>query len=158
MNTIELKVKRVCDEATLPFYAHESDAGMDLKAVSVEYNDEMDCYIYHTGLAFKIPDGYMGLLYPRSSNRKTNAYLTNGTGVVDSGYTGEVLLCYKLRDCSKFIRNDDGTLAVNDLAPYKVGDKIGQLIVMPYPKVKIIEVGELEKTDRGDNGFGSSGN
>lgn len=81
---MEVKIKRLCDEASIPQYAHATDAGMDLVATSYEYNDENHCHIYGTGIAVEIPEGYVGLLYPRSSNRKTESYLTNHVGVVDS--------------------------------------------------------------------------
>lgn len=151
METLKVKIKKLVPEASIPTYANPGDAGLDFKAVSYDYNHVTDCHIYGTGIAVEIPEGYVGLLFPRSSNRKTNAYMCNHVGVVDSGYRGEVMLSFKNRD-----RSPEGSIPQLD-KPYKIGDKIGQLIIMPYPKIEFEEVEELNKTVRGDKGHGSSG-
>lgn len=143
---MEVKVKLLNEKAVIPKYAKEGDAGMDLTAVSMEYNQGMDAYIYGTGIALEIPKGYVGLIFPRSSNRKTDAYLTNHVGVIDSGYRGEVMLTFK--DRTEMCRE----------VPYKVGDRIGQIIILPYPKIDFIESVELSETERGEGGHGSTGN
>ncbi len=148
---MEVKIKRLCDEASIPQYAHATDAGMDLVATSYEYNEEFHGHVYGTGIAVEIPEGYVGLLYPRSSNRKTESYLTNHVGVVDSGYRGEIMLSFKTRD---FKEGEIQQL----YKPYEIGDKIAQLIIMPYPKVEFTEVAELSSSDRGEGGHGSTGN
>lgn len=142
-----VKFKKLNDEAVIPSYAKEGDAGLDLTAVSLEYDATLDAYVYHTGLAMEIPKGYVGLVYPRSSNRKTDAYMTNHVGVIDSGYRGEVLVTFKNRDNS---RN-----AINP--PYVSGERVAQMIVMDYPMINPIETTELSETDRGTNGHGSTG-
>lgn len=145
---MKVKVKKLVDSAVIPSYAHPGeDAGLDLTAVSISYNKQYDYYEYHTGLAFEIPKGYVGLIYPRSSNRKTDCYLTNSTGVIDCGYRGEVLVCFKDRSMSHAIQ-----------PPYNVGDRIAQLIIMPYPQIELVESKELSETSRGEAGHGSSGN
>lgn len=146
-NALVVKFKKLKDEAIIPSYAKDGDAGLDLTAVSFEYDEKLDAYVYHTGLAMEIPKGYVGLLYPRSSNRKTDAYMTNHVGVVDSGYRGEVLVTFKNRDNS---RN-----AINP--PYVSGERIAQLIIMTYPMVDIVEAEELSETERGTDGHGSTG-
>ena len=147
---MEVKIKRLVEDAVIPSYAHDSDAGLDLVATSYEYKDDIHCHVYGTGLAVEIPEGYVGLLFPRSSNRKTESYLTNHVGVVDSGYRGEIMLSFKTRDYKE--------VAIQQLyKPYEVGDKVAQLIIMPYPKIKFIEVDELSNSDRGENGHGSTG-
>lgn len=147
---MEVKIKRLVEDAVIPSYAHDSDAGLDLVATSYEYKDDIHCHVYGTGLAVEIPEGYVGLLFPRSSNRKTESYLTNHVGVVDSGYRGEIMLSFKTRDYKE--------VAIQQLyKPYEVGDKVAQLIIMPYPKIKFIEVDELSDSDRGENGHGSTG-
>lgn len=147
---MEVKIKRLVQEAVIPSYAHATDAGLDLVATSYEYKDDIHCHVYGTGLALEIPEGYVGLIFPRSSNRKTEAYLTNHVGVVDSGYRGEVMLSFKTRDYN--------VGQIQQLfKPYEVGDKIGQLIIMPYPKIKFVEADKLSDSDRGENGHGSSG-
>ena len=81
---MEVKIKKLNENAVIPQYAHPSDAGLDLVATSYEYKEDIDCHVYGTGLAVEIPEGYVGLIYPRSSNRKTDAYMCNHVGVIDS--------------------------------------------------------------------------
>jgi dUTP pyrophosphatase len=154
MPMLGVRFKRLHPAAQLPEYAKPGDAGMDLMAVGYEYDRHADYYVYHTGLAVEIPKGYVGLLFPRSSNRKTDAYLTNHVGVIDSGYRGEILACFKNRD-SWSVLNECG---FNHDIPYNIGDKIVQLIIMPYPKIHPIWADNLTETERGDQGYGSTGN
>lgn len=145
---MEVKLKKLVEEAVIPTYAKPGDAGMDLTATSVEFDASNDNYIYHTGIAIEIPEGYVGLVFPRSSNRKTNAYMTNHVGVIDSGYRGEIMLTYKNR-------NSNNTFADK---PYSAGDRVGQIIILPYPEILFVEVTELSETERGEGGHGSTGN
>lgn len=147
---MKVKIKKLNKLAVIPTYAKEGDAGMDLTAIGVEYDKDIDCEIYHTGIAVEIPKGYVGLIFPRSSNRKTNAYMTNHVGVIDSGYRGEILVCYKQRD-DMYYTEDINTA-------YKRGDRIAQLIIMPYPQIEFEEVKELSDSERGEGGHGSTGN
>lgn len=142
---MEVKIKKLDKRAVIPSYAHDGDAGLDMTAISFEYDVDHGYWHYKTGIAMEIPEGYVGLLFPRSSNRKTNAYLCNHVGIIDSGYRGDIGFSFKNRT------------AVDNKAPYKVGDKIGQLIIIPYPKIDIVEVDELSSTERGEGGFGSTG-
>lgn len=142
-----VKFKKLNDEAVIPSYAKEGDAGLDLTAVSFEYDETLDAYVYHTGLAIEIPKGYVGLVYPRSSNRKTEAYMTNHVGVIDSGYRGEVLVTFKNRD--------DSRNAINP--PYVSGERVAQIIVMSYSMINPVEAEELSETERGTDGHGSTG-
>lgn len=139
---LNVRIKKLCPEAVIPAYAREGDAGLDLTAVSCEI-DEYGNVVYGTGLAFEIPDGYVGLLFPRSSNSKKDLILMNCVGVVDSGYRGEIT--FKFRSISD--RN----------IGYGLGDRIGQLVIMPYPKINFIESEKLSETERGTGGYGSSG-
>lgn len=148
---MDVKIKKLNENAVIPSYAHDTDAGLDLVATSYEYKENIDCHVYGTGLAVEIPEGYVGLLYPRSSNRKTNAYMCNHVGVVDSGYRGEIMISFKNRDKIK-----EGEIP-QLIQPYEVGDKVAQLIIMPYPKIKFVEVYELSSSDRGEAGHGSTG-
>lgn len=81
---MKVKIKKLNENAVIPRYAHPTDAGLDLVATSYEYKYDIDCHVYGTGLAVEIPEGYVGLIYPRSSNRKTNAYMCDHVGVIDS--------------------------------------------------------------------------
>lgn len=193
MNEVNVKIKKLVENAVIPTYAKPGDMGMDLVATSMEYDASRDCYVYHTGLAFEVPEGYGMLLFPRSSNRNTEAYMTNHVGILDSGYRGELLICYKLRTSKEVselmlelthalvdVRNDvveiannipDTNVAISSnykdnepieidweaSAPYKVGDRVAQLIVVPYPKVMFEEVEELSASERGTGGHGSTG-
>ena len=136
-----VRIKALHPAAKTPKYAKAGDAGMDLHAVDFEM-DKHGNYVYRTGLAFEIPDGYVGLLFPRSSVSKTGLSLRNSVGVLDSGYRGEVIF--------KFAGNSSQPV-------YDVGDRIGQIIVMPYPEIEFQMVTELNETERGTGGFGSTG-
>lgn len=196
-NKIKVFVKKLNENAVIPKYAHDGDVGMDLTAISVEYDAEKDMYIYHTGLAFASDFNIGDFLFLRSSNRKTEAYLCNQVGVADIAiYRGEIMICMKNRDSvniiselngmkkfmqslSKFYQDTEDVMsslkhaehlytlekeeyircAKNlEFAPYKVGDKIAQMVCLKYPTVELVEVDELNETVRGDGGFGSTGN
>ncbi len=137
-----IKVKKVHQEAVVPTYAKEGDAAMDLYAAHSK-KDKYGNYVYFTGLCVEIPPGFVGLLFPRSSVSKTSMALANSVGVVDSGYRGEIMLKYRQTGDPNQI--------------YKTGDRVGQLMIIPYPQIEFIEVEELYSTERGDGGFESTG-
>lgn len=144
---MKVKVKKLDPNAVIPTYAHPNeDAGLDLTAIQITYNKQYDYYEYHTGLAFEIPTGYVGLVYPRSSNRKTDCYMPNSVGVIDSGYRNEVLVTFKDKDMTHAIE-----------PPYNVGERMAQLIIMPYPQIELEETDELSESSRGEGGHGSTG-
>lgn len=156
---MKLKIKRLSKNAVIPQYAKYGDAGLDLVATSKEY-DKNGNVVYGTSLAFEIPKGFVGLLFPRSSNAKTDLRLTNSVGVLDSGYRGEVM--FKFRNdnfvsMNAILKNDliNGQIGFNN--EYQIGDRIGQLIIMPYPTIEFEEVEELSITERGIGGYGSTG-
>lgn len=148
---MEVKIKKLVENAVIPKYAHDTDAGLDLTAVSKEYKDGV--FIYGTGLAIEIPKGYVGLIFPRSSNYKQRLWLTNCVGVIDSGYRGEIKFIFKDVVVNKI--QFPGQFDHSGI--WQVGDRIGQLIIMPYLSIELVEVDELSDSDRGDGGFGSSG-
>lgn len=137
---MKVRFKKITPSAVIPTKAHPSDAGFDLTATSMR--EDGDVVVYGTGLAVEIPFGYVGLVFPRSSVYKKDLMLTNSVGVVDSGYRGEILV--------KFRKTADG-------GKYEVGDRIAQLIIIPYPAIEFEEAEELTSSDRGEGGFGSSG-
>lgn len=139
---MKVKIKKLKPNAVIPAYAHTTDAGMDLTATSIEWDSDGNV-VYGTGLAFEIPEGYVGLLFPRSSNAKKDLILTNSVGVLDSGYRAEVFFKFK---------------PIKEGGIYTIGDRIGQLIILPYPKIEFEEAGELSDSDRGMGGYGSTGN
>ena len=153
---LSVKIKKLHENAVIPSYAQDADAGMDLVATSKSYDDHGNV-VYGTGLAFEIPKGYAGFLFPRSSNAKKDLILGNSVGVIDSGYRGEVVFKFKALD-TKYLEDGRLTYTKKDfMTSYNVGDRIGQIIIMPYPKVNFIEVDELSDSDRGQGGFGSTG-
>lgn len=139
---IPLRVKKLVPAAVVPAYAKPGDAGLDLTATSAEFDSATRRLKVGYGLAMEIPEGHVGLIFPRSSVHKTGLVLSNCVGVVDSGYRGEV--------CSVFY-------VPAGAKPYAVGERCAQLIVMPFPKMQIIEADELSATARGTGGFGSTG-
>ena len=141
---MQILVKRLHKDATIPAYSKPGDAGMDLTAISAT-KDEYGNVVYGTGLAIEIPEGHVGLIFPRSSNSKTDLYLTNHVGVIDSGYRGEIM--FKFRPI-------DGLL---NAKVYQIGDRIGQLMILPYPAVELVDAEELSSSERGEAGFGSTG-
>lgn len=142
---MKVNIKKLNPNAKIPTYAKHGDAGMDLTAITC-YRDEYDNYVYGTGLAVEIPEGYVGLIFPRSSNRKTSSYMTNHVGVIDSGYRGEIMVTFKSRD-----------YLMIDMPPYKLGDRIAQIMIIPYPHIEFNEVAKLSETERGEGGHGSTG-
>jgi dUTP pyrophosphatase len=163
------------------------DMAMDLKAISVEYDAKKDAYIYHTGLAFESPKNTGSFLFVRSSNSKTDCYLANHVGLADiAGYRGEIMLVFKNRtaldvrnrvnqigwlldnaingkiqsysqsDIAKSIV-EAGDLNPMDYAPYEVGDRIAQMMIVEYKDVELEECEELSDSSRGTTGFGASG-
>ena len=186
LEPIEIKIKKMSENAVIPKYAIDGDVGMDLTAIDVEYDEEKDMYIYHTGISIESPKHYGVLIFPRSSNRDTDAYICNHVPVIDTAvYRGEIMICFKNRDSLNQIALKeemdelltslqvyrDQSDAVEEAykaydkakedpmkyAPYKVGDRICQMVVIPYPNVLFKETDELSKTERGEKGFGSTG-
>ena len=154
---MNIKIKKLHPNAVIPSYAKHGDAGMDLTAIHKDYDNEGNV-VYKTGLAFEIPEGFVGLLFPRSSNAKKDLILSNSVGVLDSGYRGEVMFKFKrvfnLVEFGRVMDNENERhVVIND---YNIGDKIGQLIILPYPQIEFEEVQELSMTERGEGGYGST--
>lgn len=189
--TTKVSIKKLVPSAVIPSYAKYGDAGLDLTATSKEYSHELQSWVYGTGIAVAIPEGYVGLIFPRSSIRKTNLLLSNSVGVIDSGYRGEITFSFKRNltfensdmemllssFCSyisdaEFAYKDksqadalaldikewkEGVDGIEALPEYEIGDRVGQLIIIPIPFIVFDEVDELDETERGDGGYGSTG-
>lgn len=138
---MKVKIKKLNSIATIPTYAKEGDAGMDLTCVGLTVTQKYT--EYNTGLAIEIPEGYVGLVFPRSSVSEKDLVLANSVGVIDSMYRGEVKVRFK---------------RVGDMPfdTYFIGDKVAQIIIIPYPHIRFEEVEELSTTERGEGGFGST--
>lgn len=146
-----VKIKKLVENAVIPRYSKPGDAGMDLTCTEVNL-EANGCYVYKTGIAVEIPKGFMGLIFPRSSNANKSLMLTNSVGIIDSGYRGELMLKYK-PNYQYFLTSDDKK---NDNI-YNVGDRVGQLVIMPFPEVVWNVVEELSDSERGTGGYGSTG-
>ena len=142
---LTVKFRKLVSEAVTPQYAQDGDAGMDLTATSFRVTDTF--MEFGTGIAVEIPHGHVGLLFPRSSITKSapGVSLKNSVGVIDSNYRGEILVRFELPYSAEM----GGTIPV-------VGDKVAQLLIIPYPTVHMEEVGELSDSNRGQGGFGST--
>lgn len=174
------------DGVELPVSAHDGDIGLDVYAVDVEYDYENDCYVYHTGIKCETPKGYGAFLMLRSSNYKTDYYLANMVGLIDTAtYRGEIILKFKRRTSiletmyvdamshwlrmpwykrmfTKYEKIEQKYAEIYQKAidmekPYEVGKKIGQLVFVRFPNVISTCVEELSETERGEGGFGFTG-
>jgi dUTP pyrophosphatase len=144
---LTVKFRKLVPEAVTPKYAQNGDAGMDLTATSFRFTDTF--MEYGTGIAVEIPTGHVGLLFPRSSITKapSGVSLKNSVGVIDSNYRGEILVRFEKPTHETYVQNHIPA----------VGDKVAQLIILPYPTIHFEEVEELSDTNRGQGGFGSTG-
>lgn len=151
---MKIRFKKLSDKAVIPTKAHDSDAGFDLTAVGSWY-DDFGNLVYGTGIAVEIPKGYVGLVFPRSSICKKDIALSNSVGVIDSGYRGEILCKFKIT----LINDIEFGQVYASVNPndYKIGERLAQLIVLPYPEIEFEEADELSETDRGTGGYGSTG-
>lgn len=142
MKKMNIEVMKCSNEASLPYRAHSSDAGLDLCALQggmIEPGGRKD---FGTGIAVKIPEGSAGLVLNRSGlNFKRN--ITSAVGVIDAGYTGEIHVMLENHDQS---------------TPAKIyaGDRIAQLVIVPCALGDVEEVFSMEETERGTDGFGST--
>lgn len=151
MQQIELAVKPLTETALIPAYAHEDDFCFDLAvdsvAVEIHANGATTAVI-GTGLAFDIPKGWGLLVFSRSGHGfKHGVRLANGTGIIDAGYKGELMV--------KLVADlESGAQMLRDLKP---GDRVAQATLVERPMVKFKVVSELSMSDRGTGGLGSTG-
>jgi len=137
-----IKIKKLNQEATLPRYAKEHDAGMDLfsnETLSLQPNERK---LISTGISMAIPKGYVGLIWDKSGLASKHGLKTMA-GVIDSGYRGEIkILVHNLSN-----------------KPYTIesGNKVAQMLIQPVEQKQLLEVSELDETNRGEGGFGSAG-
>ena len=143
---MNVKIKKMNDVATIPKYAKDGDAGLDLMATRKTLDEKKKQITYGTGISLEIPNGYVGLLFPRSSICKTDLSLSNCVGVIDSSYRGEVTAVFN------YSKKEE-----RELVDYAVGERVVQLIIIPYPQIEFEEVEELSGTERGESGYGSTG-
>lgn len=167
---LKVKIRKLDPKAVIPKYAKAGDAGLDFVAITKEVSREQT--IYGTGLAVEIPPGYVGLIFQRSSVRNYTMSLSNAVGVIDSGYRGELKAIFNHITDRTEIRQEtrpfwDHKDELVGIGPkdfvvqaqkhYEVGDKIMQLVILPYPQVELVEAESLSETERGEGGWGSTG-
>jgi dUTP pyrophosphatase len=141
---IELPVRRLRDDATLPAQAYSGDAGLDLAAYGRHEVPPGARAVIPTGLAVEVPEGYGGFVLPRSGLAARNGItLLNAPGLIDSGYRGEVQVVFHNTD-------SEATFVVEH------GMRIAQLVLLAVPEVVTVEQDELASSERGERGFGSS--
>jgi dUTP pyrophosphatase len=139
---MELKVKKLSPEAVLPSYAHPGDAGMDLYANETITLKPGEIGKIKSGISMEIPEGYVGLYWDKSGLSNNHGIKMLG-GVVDSGYRGELIM---------------GVINLSQKEyTFEKGHKVLQMLIQKVEHMEIVEVEELSDTDRGENGFGSSG-
>lgn len=143
---MDIKIKRLTNTATVPTKAHSTDACFDIYAVldkEIVILPGKSATI-HTGFATDIPEGYFAAVFPRSGmGIKRHLRLSNGTGIIDSSYRGEWMVA---------LHNDgEETQIIHH------GDRIAQFAILPVFDIVLDEVSELNETERGSGGFGSSG-
>ncbi len=142
---MKVRIKKLKEEAVIPSYSYNQDACFDLTAISIDTVQTQDyAYIeYGTGLVIEIPDDHVGLIFPRSSISKQGLILSNSVGVIDPGYLGEIKFRFKY---------------IAGTSYYNVGDRVGQMMIIPRPKIEFDVIEDLGDSQRGDGGFGSTGN
>ncbi|GAA4715582.1 dUTP diphosphatase [Pedococcus ginsenosidimutans] len=142
---VPVPLRRLDPDLPVPSYAHDGDAGADLHAATDVTLAPGERSLVPTGVALALPDGYVGLVHPRSGlAARHGVTIVNAPGTVDSGYRGEVLV---------------NLVNLDPREPFSVrrGDRIAQLVVQQVARAEFIEVDSLEDTSRGDTGHGSSG-
>lgn len=142
---IDLKIKKLSDNAVIPSYGSASAAGADLYSAEGEIVIKAgETKLVHTGLAMEIPEGYVGLIYARSGiATKRGLAPANKVGVIDSDYRGEIMVSIYNHS------SETHTIAA--------GERVAQIVITPYLTVNFIEADELDDTARGSGGFGSTG-
>ena len=142
---MEIQFQRLSEKATLPTRAHESDAGMDLCAAEAASIGPGQRVQVGTGLAVEIPEGWAGMVLPRSGIALKNGIsLVNAPGLIDPGYRGEIRV---------LLLNTDA----NSEFKVAVGDRVAQLMLTPFSTARPVEADSLGESERGTAGFGSSG-
>lgn len=141
---MEIRFKKLSETAVAPFQGSKFAAGFDLTVDELEFSNNQ--IKYNSNIAVEIPEGYVGLLFPRSSVYKHHILLTNSVGVIDSDYRGPIKAVFQREEAIRY-----------KISGYRVGERFAQLIIVKNPSVKYIESDTLSETERGDKGYGSTG-
>ena len=142
---MKIKIKKLDPKAVIPTRGSDAAAGVDLHAPKALVIHPNSNGVVNTGLAVEIPDGYFGAIFARSGMATRKGLRpANCVGVIDSDYRGEI----------KVVLHNDSDI----IRPVQEGDRVAQLVILPYEPIEFDEVDELNDTDRGIGGFGSTGN
>jgi dUTP pyrophosphatase len=175
---MKVAFKKLSDKAVIPKYAIAGDAGLDLVATSYKY--ENGRHVYGTDLAIEVPEGFVGLIFPRSSIANYDLRLSNAVGVIDSNFRGEITFKFendRMQEREQYLAQEDITIPFNSgligdtrktvlvyagntlhkHKIYEVGNRIGQLVIMPIPTIEPVETKSLSQSNRGTGAYGSSG-
>lgn len=145
---MKVRFKKFHENAVIPSYARPGDAALDITCTDFEVNLSRGKISYYTGLSVEIPEGFVGLLFSRSSVSKKDLIQSNAVGVIDSGYRGEIVIKFNST-------RPDGEIDTENVFP--IGSRVAQLMIIPRPEIIPVEAKELSKTERGAGGFGSTG-
>ena len=139
---MQIRFKKVRANAPAPRQGSKGAAGFDLTVCAVE-KISVRQFRYYSGIAVEIPDGYVGLVFPRSSIYRMDNRMSNAVGVIDSDYRGEITGVFDVGYCPT--------------RSYNLGDRFAQLVIVKIPTVEYVEAHTLTATERGANGYGSTG-
>lgn len=153
---MKIRFKKLTENAVIPTKAHPTDAGFDLTATSMHI-DAHGAIVYGTGIAIELPEGYCATVHPRSSIAKYDLVLSNSVGLIDCHYRGEIMA--KFKPVAKAYPFRDRVRQDWRIDPkvYNIGDRIAQLVLHIVPQAEFVESDELTSTDRGEGGYGSTG-
>ena len=151
---LEIPFKRLVPNAKPPVKAKPGDAAYDLAVT--KFTQDGNVVICDIGIAMAIPEGYEGQVRSRSGLGMKGVFITNGVGTIDSGYRGEIKVLLSTVHGTPFLSNFNKNLKIGK-AELTIGDRVAQLAIREVPATNMVEVGELDETQRGDTGFGSSG-
>lgn len=143
MSKMQIKIKKLNDDAVVPTYARFGDAGADLYATEDVMIEGGNIVAVPTGIAIEIPTGYVGLIHPKSGNASKGLTVINAPGTIDAGYRGEIKV---------LLVNHTGTMMY-----VRKGSKIAQLVIQEIIEAQFVMSNELSNSERGDGGFGSTG-
>lgn len=145
MSKVIIEFKLLHELAHAPKYAHEGDAGADLVCIEAVTLAPGQRLLVSTGVAIALPEGYVGLVHPRSGlANKHGIGIVNTPGTIDSGYRGELKICLINLDPTETVR-------------LPAGSRIAQIVIQEVTTADFLQVRELDETQRSDNGFGSTG-
>ena len=133
------------EEGSIPTYTRLGDAGLDVRTIETFDLEPFERRCIHTGISIAIPDGFAGFVLPRSGlAAKSGISIVNAPGLIDANYRGEILVTLVNLDRSHTFHADKG-------------DRIAQLVILSVPEIELVKTNKLPESNRGSDGFGSSG-